>query len=200
MERSGDVRKVLGRFRAELEHRQRWERVSLGKAHSEAVRGIEREAEAAYRNGMEGSQERAVLAAEHAGSVVDVRGVAADGQPLALDGSRVSGLVPGTNTLEITVTAEDGTTTAGYTVAVTRARPAAAVLRFDLPGIGVAGVGASPPVRDALFPARREGGESAPPRRTPGLIAPTILSAPEPTMRARRGRDIVWRDLSAMHG
>ena len=41
---------------------------------------------------------RLVTAAEHAGSVVDVRGVAADGQPLALDGSRVSGLVPGTNT------------------------------------------------------------------------------------------------------
>ena len=39
------------------------------------------------------------------------------------------------------------------------------VLRFDLPGGGVAGVGASPPVRDALFPARREGGESAPPPR-----------------------------------
>ena len=32
---------VLGRFRAELEDRLRWERVSLGKAHSEAVRGIE---------------------------------------------------------------------------------------------------------------------------------------------------------------
>ena len=33
------------------------------------------------------------------------------------------------------------------------------VLRFDLPGIGVAGVGASPPVRDAVFPVRRrEGG------------------------------------------
>ena len=30
------------------------------------------------------------------------------------------------------------------------------VLRFDLPGIGVAGVGASPPVRDALFPVRRQ--------------------------------------------
>ena len=53
--------------------------------------------------------------------------MAADGEPLALalDGSRVSSLVPGTNTLEITVTAEDGTTTAGYTVAVTRARSAA---------------------------------------------------------------------------
>ena len=32
-------------------------------------------------------------------------------------------------------------------------------LRFDLPEIGVAGVGASPPVRDAVFPVRRrEGG------------------------------------------
>ena len=59
-------------------------------------------------------------AAEHAGSVVEVRGVAAAGQPLALDGSRVSGLVPGANTLEIVVTAEDGTTTSAYTVAVTR--------------------------------------------------------------------------------
>ena len=36
--------------------------------------------------------------------------------------------------------------------------PIGGVLRFDLPGIGVAGVGASPPVRDALFPACREGG------------------------------------------
>ena len=35
--------------------------------------------------------------------------------------------------------------------------PIGGVLRFDLPGIGVAGVGASQPVRDALFPARREG-------------------------------------------
>ena len=32
------------------------------------------------------------------------------------------------------------------------------VLCFDLPGVGVAGVGASPPVRDALFPARRQAG------------------------------------------
>ena len=36
--------------------------------------------------------------------------------------------------------------------------PIGGVLRFDLPGIGVAGVGASPPVRDALFPARRSAG------------------------------------------
>ena len=38
--------------------------------------------------------------------------------------------------------------------------PIGGVLRFDLPGIGVAGVGASQPVRDVLFPARRRGGLS----------------------------------------
>ena len=36
--------------------------------------------------------------------------------------------------------------------------PLGGVLRFDLPGIGVAGVGASPPVQDAIFPARRQAG------------------------------------------
>ena len=36
--------------------------------------------------------------------------------------------------------------------------PIGGVLRFDLPGIGVAGVGASQPVRDAIFPARRQAG------------------------------------------
>ena len=62
-----DCRGVLGRLRAELEKRQRWERVSLGKAHSEAVRGIESKAGAAYRDGMKGSQERAELAARPGG-------------------------------------------------------------------------------------------------------------------------------------
>ena len=38
--------------------------------------------------------------------------------------------------------------------------PIGGVLRFDLPGIGVAGVGVSPPVRDVIFPARRRGGLS----------------------------------------
>ena len=38
--------------------------------------------------------------------------------------------------------------------------PIGGVLRFDLPGIGVAGVGASHPTGDALFPARRQGGLS----------------------------------------
>ena len=36
--------------------------------------------------------------------------------------------------------------------------PIGGVLRFDLPGIGVAGVGASQPVSDAIFPARRQAG------------------------------------------
>ena len=43
---------VLGRFREELEHRLRWEPVSLGKAHSEAVRGIESKAGEVYRSGI----------------------------------------------------------------------------------------------------------------------------------------------------
>ena len=50
---------VLGRFRAELETRQRLERISLGKAHSEAVRKIESLAGRVYRNDMEGAEGRA---------------------------------------------------------------------------------------------------------------------------------------------
>ena len=34
--------------------------------------------------------------------------------------------------------------------------PVGGVLRFDIPGVGVAGVGASQPTTDALFPARRQ--------------------------------------------
>ena len=36
--------------------------------------------------------------------------------------------------------------------------PIGGVLRFDLPGIGVAGVGTSQPTSDAIFPARRQAG------------------------------------------
>ena len=36
--------------------------------------------------------------------------------------------------------------------------PLGGVLRFDIPGLGVAGVGASAPVGDAIFPARRQAG------------------------------------------
>ena len=54
-----DCHGVLGRFRAELETRQRLERISLGKAHSEAVRKIESLAGEVYRGGMEGAEGRA---------------------------------------------------------------------------------------------------------------------------------------------
>ena len=50
---------VLGRFRAELETRQRLERISLWKAHLEAVRKIESLAGKVYRSGMEGAEGRA---------------------------------------------------------------------------------------------------------------------------------------------
>ena len=50
---------VLGGFRAELEDRLRWERVSLGKEHSEAARGIESKAGEFYREGLKGSEKRA---------------------------------------------------------------------------------------------------------------------------------------------
>ena len=51
-------KEVLGRFRAELEDRLRWQRVSLGKEHSEAVRGIESKAGEFYREGLEGSEKQ----------------------------------------------------------------------------------------------------------------------------------------------
>ena len=60
---------------------------------------------------------------EHAGSVMHVGGKSADGQPLVLDGSQLSGLAIGTNTLEITVTSEDGTAKSLYTVAISRPVP-----------------------------------------------------------------------------
>ena len=56
-------KEVLGRFRAELGDRLRWQRVSLGKEHSEAVRGIESKAGEFYREGLEGSEKRAREAA-----------------------------------------------------------------------------------------------------------------------------------------
>ena len=43
-------------------------------------------------------------------------------------------------------------------VKVAAGGPIGGVLRFGLPGIGVAGVGASQPLTDALFPARRQAG------------------------------------------
>ena len=43
-------------------------------------------------------------------------------------------------------------------VRVVADEPIGGVLRFDIPGIGVAGVGVSPPLRDVLFPVRRQEG------------------------------------------
>ena len=62
---------VLEGFRAELEDRLRWERVSLGKEHSEAARGIESKAGEFYRGGMEGSEKRAREAARSDGLLLD---------------------------------------------------------------------------------------------------------------------------------
>ena len=59
---------------------------------------------------------------------------------------------------ELTVSTHGRGDLVSGSVAVAADGPIGGVLRFDLPDIGVAGVGASPPVRDALFPARRQAG------------------------------------------
>ena len=61
---------------------------------------------------------------------------------------------------ELTISTHGQGAVVSGSVKVVSNGPIGGVLRFDLPGIGVAGVGASQPVRDALFPARREGGLS----------------------------------------
>ena len=61
-------------------------------------------------------------------------------------------------------------------VAVAANGPFGGVLRFDLPEISLDGVGASPPVRDAIFPARRQaGGKSAPRRRIRNLSESDLM-------------------------
>lgn len=72
------------------------------------------------------------VAAEHEASVVELAGLSATGVPLAVEGSSVSGLAPGENMIEIVVTAEDGMTTTGYTVAVARAGPSGDVFMHEL--------------------------------------------------------------------
>ena len=59
---------------------------------------------------------------------------------------------------ELTVSTHGRGVLVSGSVAVAANGPIGGVLRFDLPDIGVAGVGASPPVRDAIFPARRQAG------------------------------------------
>ena len=59
---------------------------------------------------------------------------------------------------ELTISTHGRGEVVSGSVKVMAGGPIGGVLRFDLPGIGVAGVGASQPVRDALFPARRQAG------------------------------------------
>ena len=58
---------------------------------------------------------------------------------------------------ELTITTHGRGGLVSGSVKVVAAGTVGGVLRFNLPGIGIAGVGASHPVTDALFPVRREG-------------------------------------------
>ena len=93
---------------------------------------------------------------------------------------------------ELTISTHGRGEVVSGSVKVVSEGPIGGVLRFDLPSIGVAGVGASQPVRDAIFPARRqEGGISTaagihnPGRRSDGCELPVD----ERGRRARRGGD-----------
>ena len=59
---------------------------------------------------------------------------------------------------ELTISTHGRGALVSGSVTVVSEGPIGGVLRYALPGIGVTGVGASPPVRDALFPVRQEGG------------------------------------------
>ena len=59
---------------------------------------------------------------------------------------------------ELTISTHGRGALVSGSVKVVSEGPIGGVLRYALPGIGVTGVGASPPVRDALFPVRQEGG------------------------------------------
>ena len=75
---------------------------------------------------------------------------------------------------ELTVSTHGRGELVSGSVRVAADEPIGGVLRFDLPGIGVAGVGASQPVRDVLFPVRRqEGGINT------GVAIHNLESSPE---------------------
>ena len=59
---------------------------------------------------------------------------------------------------ELTISTHGRGALVSGSVKVVSEGPIGGVLRYALPSIGVTGVGASPPVRDALFPVRQEGG------------------------------------------
>ena len=68
---------------------------------------------------------------------------------------------------ELTISTHGRGTLKVGSVAVTAEGPIGGVLRFDIPGLGVAGVGHSPPLRDALVPVRRQDGGDQHGRRGP---------------------------------
>ena len=86
-------------------------------------------------------------------SVVDITGdlaVAEDGALTVLTAMEPLG--------ELTIATHGRGDLVSGSVRAVAGGPIGGVLRFDLPGVGVAGVGASQPVRDALFPVRRQKG------------------------------------------
>ena len=95
-------------------------------------------------------QEGHLIAAE---SVVDITGdleIQEDGSLSVLTAMEPLG--------ELTISTHGQGELVSGSVKVVSYGPIGGVLRFDLPGIGVAGVGVSLPVRDAVFPVRRQEG------------------------------------------
>ena len=77
-------------------------------------------------------------------------------------------------------------------VRVAADEPIGGVLRFDLPEVGVAGVGASPPVRDAVFPVRRRAGGI-----NTGVAIHNLESSPE-IVRCELMQEGVLRDAASI--
>ena len=88
---------------------------------------------------------------------------------------------------ELTITTHGRGPLVNGSVRVVSNGPIGGVLRFDAPGIGVAGVGASRPLRDALFPARRQVGGI----RTAMAIHNLSEEAAEVTCRLMKGGAIL---------
>ena len=93
---------------------------------------------------------------------------------------------------ELTVSTHGRGAVVTGSVQVVSAGAMGGVLRFDIPRVGVAGVGASQPTKDALFPARRQAGEV----RTAAAIR--NLEAERTTVRCwlmRGGLELEWVDI-----
>ena len=74
----------------------------------------------------------AIAATPWLGGRVALSGRSSEGEPLAVDGARVSGLTVGSNDITIGVTAEDGSTYAEYSVSVRRDAPSGSAVLHDL--------------------------------------------------------------------